>query len=614
MGNNENPKRWQERSHLSVKGPGAAQNQGRLTDIFEPVVVGIPPSNPFRNLVQLPDGTLRCYGYRGSHPDTKPVYLESSDRGFTWIEKEGEYLGSKIKEESIATACSPYSGEYYHLEVNQGVLQLWRSISGIDGPYEIKALEYRNVSGQIRLPLFLQHRRRVLVATNLRLPHGEGLRNYPAVLLSDDDGYTWKLKTLDTVGPHPVAWPHKGLRWQQYAVEPTVAELSDGRLWMLMRTSADFLYEAYSEDGGDTWSVPQPSRFHATITMPTLLRLGDGRILLVWLNTTPLPERDHSTLQVYPTISTTPWWRPEIKWVEGVQAGVNEDVFTNRDAIHASISEDDGVTWKGFRELYLNPLRNEGDFALSHGGPRVSLDKGVNQAQAMEVSEGKVLVALGQHPACRRMLLFDVQWLYETKRKDDFSRGLEAWSVHQYIDEIKGHLAYDRKMGACLTDHPQIRGRHVLHIRRASEPELVSDIQGAVWNFPASHRGTLATHIMPLTGCKGGWIGLMDRWFNPSDCFAQASAMYSFRWDTMVRKGWPILREGEWNEIQMMWTDLRQGDCLLMINGQEAGVLPLNRASANGISYVIFQSSLDAYDEAGFLVEQVGAECDMKQR
>lgn len=605
MENNESPKGRQEQSHPLAQDQGVKQNQGRLADIDEPVVVGIPPSNPFRNLVQLPDGTIRCYGYRGRHPETKPVYLESTDQGLTWTEKEGEYLGSKTKEESIATSCSPYSGHYYHLEVNQGVLQLWRSQSGIDGPYEVEALEYRNVSGQMRLPLFLSHHRRALVATNVRLPHGEGLRNYPAVLLSDDDGYSWRLKTLDTVGPHPICWPHRGLRWQQYAVEPTVVELSDGRLWMLMRTSADNLYEAYSEDGGDTWSVPRPSRFHATITMPTLLRLKDGRILLVWLNTTPLPERDHSTLQVYPTITTTPWWRPEIDWVAGVQAGMNEDVFTNRDAIHAAISEDDGATWRGFRELYLNPLRNEGDFALSHGGPRASLDKGVHQAQAMEVADGKVLVALGQHPACRKLLLFDVRWLYETRRQEDFTRGLEAWSVHQYMDEIKGHLAYDRKQGANLTDHPQIQGRHVLHIRRVNQPELVSDIQGAVWNFPTGHRGTLTIRIMPLAGSKGGWIGFTDRWFNPSDSFAQASAVYSFRWDTLVRKGWPTLKEGEWNELQMVWDDLRWGNCRLRVNGVKAGELPLGWTSINGISYVILQSVLDRYDEAGFLVEWV---------
>jgi len=94
--------------------------------------------------------------------------------------------------------------------------------------------------------------------------------------------------------PNRVEWPHAGVRWQNYGCEPTVVELSDGRLWMLIRTSQDCHYEAFSEDSGESWTTPVPSRFYATITMPLLFRMNDGRLLIVWNNSTPLPELDHN--------------------------------------------------------------------------------------------------------------------------------------------------------------------------------------------------------------------------------------------------------------------------------------------------------------------------------
>ncbi len=83
--------------------------------------------------------------------------------------------------------------------------------------------------------------------------------------------------------------------------------------------------------------------------MPTFFRLKDGRLLLFFNSTTPLPEEDRTDdVSIREEQKTGETW---------------EDVFTNRDILHAAISDDDGVSSYGFRELYLNPLRNESDFA-----------------------------------------------------------------------------------------------------------------------------------------------------------------------------------------------------------------------------------------------------------
>ena len=260
------------------------------------------------------------------------------------------------------------------------------------------------------------------------------------VYYSDDDGRTWKASAQVTVPPHRKGGFHQGTRWNHGAVEPTVVELNDGRLWMLMRTSQDRHYQAFSEDGGETWSEATPSPFYGTITMPTLYRMGDGRLLFFWCNTTPLPERAGTD-------------------------GVWEDVFTNRDALHVAISSDDGRTWKGFRELLLNPERNSPVFGNTSGGE----DKSVHQVQAVEVAPGKILVSAGQHRLCRRLLLFDVRWLYEPRRSCDFSNGLSDWSAFRYYQGIVGHCAYHRQAENLLGAHPDDSNRKVLQLRWQDE-------------------------------------------------------------------------------------------------------------------------------------------------
>lgn len=566
-----------------------------LGDIHAPVFVGTPPENAFHGLAQLPDGELRHYGYRGPQASpTEHYYILSRDHGLTWDTVGVTVTGGAATGESGPPAArSPWTGAWVRVVSRRGE-GTWalRSEQGIDGVYEeFKVSEER--FGMTRQPFFMESRRRMLVTTgqSIFLDGVEVLRS--CVLYSDDDGRSWGISRIP-IGPrHEAGGVHQKTRWQNYAIEPTVAELADGTLWMLLRTSMDNLYESFSRDGGESWSDPVPSRFYSTITMPTLFRLSDRRLLLLWCNTTPLPEVDRSDdMSIRPEQRTGLW----------------EDVFTNRDAIHAAISEDDGKTWIGFRELYLNPLRNEADFATS-GGTEVSLDKSVHQSQAAELPGGKILVALGQHPMVRALVIFDPSWLYESSRVDSFDDGLGGWSTHKYVEGIKGHCAFNRDPGPPLVEHPDRPGRKALHIRRPHDPALVCDIDGAVWNFPAGHSGTFTTRIMPQPGGQGGRVCLIDRWFNPTDTLAREFAMYVVEFDGEGRvDGEPLLQPGEWNELSFRWTDSRTGVCALFVNGEQwTGQLELRRPSPNGISYAHFQSAARSEDTRGFLVETVRA-------
>ena len=201
-------------------------------------------------------------------------------------------------------------------------------------------------------------------------------------MLSDDDGETWRrVEVAPVPGVEPLAPGDKRPHWFNDGCEPTVAELRDGTLLMAVRTSGPHVAFYRSSDGGETWGegTPDPAFWQAN-TMPYLFRLKDGWLLFVWNNTQMLPTRDASE---YPELDGA------------TLAGTWESVFTNRDALHAAISEDDGRTWRGFREIALNPIRNAADFRQRGNLPFEEIDKSVHQTQALELPDGKVLLAYG---------------------------------------------------------------------------------------------------------------------------------------------------------------------------------------------------------------------------
>jgi sialidase-1 len=100
-------------------------------------------------------------------------------------------------------------------------------------------------------------------------------RGVAEFFLSDDDGRTWrKAKGHGTL---PVAHTRSGLQ------EPGVVELRNGVLWAWARTDLGRQYECFSHDGGETWSVPAPSRFTSPNSPLSMKHLpGSDRLLAIW--------------------------------------------------------------------------------------------------------------------------------------------------------------------------------------------------------------------------------------------------------------------------------------------------------------------------------------------
>lgn len=577
----------------------------RLKEIYAPELVGVPPSLTCRDMMVLDTGEIRHYGYKTKDGEFQEIYLSSCNCGLSWREfpVDGKVPGACVQ--------SPWSGDWitvlfwtgrvahdYYQKVlrdcpEQGVY-VFRSKNGADGEFSRTLIS--NANGfPIRQPLALRSRKRWIVPVQ----YYEKDKTMAAVIYSDDDGYNWKSVSIENTPPHPTEWPHKGERWQNLGIEPTVTELSDGSLYMLLRTSRDQHYESYSKDGGESWSKPVPSRFYSTLTMPTLLTLQDGRVLAFWNNATPLPEFNHQT---------------QIGLNEGECNGGSEDVFTNRDVIHAAISEDDGKTWWGFREIYLNDLRNAGDFRR-HGGSEDSLDKSVHQSQAVELPEGKVLLVFGQHKVCARMVIFDPDWLYAKERSDSFQDGLVNWSVQQYLKSpagnyrgVGGHCAFNRRAGASLIPNPDCWYKEVLQIARHPDERLLFEKEGAVWNFPAGHEGILKLRFKLQAGSAGFQLCLLDRWFNPVDPVVSHFSTFVLTVDAGGFLNRSVKAElGCWHDLKISW-NLKSQTAVVYLNEKKTDLtLKLNFPSMNGISYCHLQSIAENTDVHGVLIEKISA-------
>lgn len=90
---------------------------------------------------------------------------------------------------------------------------------------------------------------------------------------SADGGTIWKTSNPIDIGG---AGDHDG------ALEPCVIELRDGRLWMVIRTTRNVLWESFSSDGGQSWTPAQPTTIDSTSAPAHIVRLRDGQLLMAW--------------------------------------------------------------------------------------------------------------------------------------------------------------------------------------------------------------------------------------------------------------------------------------------------------------------------------------------
>ncbi len=568
---------------------------GILAEGDSPKVVGIPPADAGRGLVRVNKDELRHY--TGSRKAQS--YLVSRDNGLTWTTENAPSSYPKnfggIPKESPAIEKNPLTNEYIRVQPIRGYVFI--SQGGIDGKWGAVTKNgtldfdwennngdnYVKLSGIMRNPTFVNGGKRILIPAH-------GGSTY--IHISDDGGLTWKRSKNSIASPaHEVGGVHKGRRWQNGGVEGTIVELKDRRLWIVVRTSQDQYWESFSSDYGENWSPAQPSRFWGTLTMPYIERLPDGNLIALWTNTTPLPENI------------------------GANARGGEDAFTNRDVHHAAISQDDGKTWIGFREIILDEHRNRSDYA-THSG---SEDRGKHQSEMEPLDKHRLLISLGQHHQHRKLVIMDTRWLYETKRSYNFENGLNDWTYHTFIPVTKGHCAYNRKPSATLVDHNE---KKAMLIKRLDDKELINEKNevnyekgGGTWNFPNGTEGTLTLNFTMNEGSEGTQVSLTDRLFNGCDETTEQFAVYTMTLKPGMKLGNETLKPSQSYTLKFKWNGVtgKNSKCQVFLgtSNKPAMTLPIQNSSPNGLSYIHLISKAEKAD-AGILIESVEAKVNGK--
>lgn len=115
---------------------------------------------------------------------------------------------------------------------------------------------------------------RIVAAVEKALPNPG--RHVMYSYFSDDEGLTWKQSNAIDIGKPGGYGDHGG------TMEGTIVELTDGRIYHLLRTNTGYFWETYSEDGGQTWQEPKQSNVVASSSPAILQRLASGRIVMIW--------------------------------------------------------------------------------------------------------------------------------------------------------------------------------------------------------------------------------------------------------------------------------------------------------------------------------------------
>ena len=294
-------------------------------------------------LVELKDGRLLAIGAR-LH---ELFSMVSADRGRTWSDRSHlrDQAGNAILGQLVGGVVRLASGGLavcYEFVFGAGALGDTRPLGvrrsddeggtwteetpiGLPGdrgmPYH-DAMEQTS-TGRLLLPVRstfsdLSQRTPAMAMVNGREYDVEGHAHYPEldisyIYCSDDEGRTWSRSDGDLF-----VWLDDGYGGTYACDEPTLAEAKDGRLVMFMRSTVGRIVEAWSADGGRSWSGAVANDLPNSYSPARIRRIpGTGDLQAVWNQVS----------------------------AEEIRGGFR------RSRLSTAISIDNGVTWKCFKTL-----------------------------------------------------------------------------------------------------------------------------------------------------------------------------------------------------------------------------------------------------------------------
>ncbi|MFN7937726.1 MAG: sialidase family protein [Bryobacteraceae bacterium] len=396
-----------------------------------PVILRPAPENE-ASLVTLPNGAVRLfYMKRGE----AVCSIETTNDGATWTGERREFaVPGPTAHACVALLDSRRELHVFFLVIRgtgtrlniDRFIDVWHAVTA-NARWQAPQRIYEGYCGSLRAAIETRRGRIVVPFAAWVAGRASGPplgSNEVTAVYSDDKGATWRLSPSRLTSP--CVADYNGSNYG--AVEPCVIELRDGRLWMLMRTQTGRLYQSFSHDGVE-WSAAAPSNFWSSNSPAALLRLRNNALLLAWNNCLPPPKHE------------------------------GQGVYGGRDALHVALSRDEGRTWRGFREVYLDPTRNE--------TPPQRGDRATAYPFLTETRSGQIVLVTGQGERRRAIIRFHPDWLTAGQHE---SRP-EDWSTFESFGPAKGYWR-DRRPGPATTWNFPALSSGSLRIEASGEAQL----------------------------------------------------------------------------------------------------------------------------------------------
>jgi hypothetical protein len=165
-----------------------------------------------------------------------------------------------------------------------------------------------------------------------------------SVLLSRDEGKTWK-RGPEIIGPGGVG-----------AAEPSVAQLPDNTLVMVLRTTDGNLWLVRSHDLGHSWSTPERQELPATSSSANLWCTSEGKLVLTHNPTKP-PLRTELTMRLSSNGGRS--WSEPIQIAE-VEPTADADTWSNQVCYPSVCELSDGTLVVVWARIVLGTVKQSG--------------------------------------------------------------------------------------------------------------------------------------------------------------------------------------------------------------------------------------------------------------
>ncbi|ANR77511.1 glycosyl hydrolase [Kosakonia sacchari] len=265
---------------VTVNRDGVLRPQAQDAQVVTAMLPSPCPQNHAANILPLPDGTLMCVWFGGSQEGVADISVWSSRLA----------PGASVWSEAVKLSDDPTRSEQnpvLFLAPDNVLWLLWTA--QISGNQDTAIVRYRQSHdfgaswGDIKTLLdkpgtFIRQPITVLDNGNWLLPvfycrtqPGEkwvGNDDISAVKISSDQGKSWR----DVDVPESLGCVHMN-----------ITALPGGQLVALFRSRwADNIYYSQSTDGGESWSVPEPTTLPNNNSSIQVTTLADGALALVF--------------------------------------------------------------------------------------------------------------------------------------------------------------------------------------------------------------------------------------------------------------------------------------------------------------------------------------------